>query len=289
MRLEIEAVQKSFRGTTALENVTLSLPEELVALLGPNGAGKTTLLKILSMQIRPDSGKIVYGDMDWSQERSVKEAIGYVPQRFSFYPYLTVWECLIYVGLMKGMNKKTAAGCAEELLEKVNLTEYKNRRINALSGGMLRRVGIAQALIGSPQILLIDEPTAGLDVEEQFRFRRLVAEHVKARLSVISTHITDDIELICSYVVLLSRGKVVFQGKKDDFVEKARGWIREESVSMSDYAELERSVHVLRVARRGDTQALVRYILPQKSSQYAQPTAQDAYLLLLNRDGGTDR
>lgn len=283
MNLHLESVCKSYGPVRALEDVTLSLPEEPIALLGPNGAGKSTLLQILSKQIRPDSGEIFYGKVHWKQQADVKKMIGYLPQKFGFYPYLTVEDSLTYLAHMKGIQAHKVRNCVNEMMEKTNLTGCRSQRIHALSGGTLRRVGIAQALMGEPKIFLIDEPTAGLDAEEQIRFRMLVAANTRGHLSIISTHMAEDIASICSYVVLLKKGRVLYQGKSKALIENAIGWIGEESIDVDDYKEFERCNPVLRIRQREEQKIVVRYALPQKSRSFVEPTVEDAYMLMLKR------
>lgn len=283
MKMKIDSVTKCYGKNTALDNISLSLPREPIALLGPNGAGKSTLLRILSTLTKPDNGMIQYGSLNWEDKNSVRKSIGYLPQHFSFYPYLTVNECLEYIGAMKGVRQNILKQYIDASLDNTNLLEYKNKRIYSLSGGTLRRVGIAQALLTQPEILLVDEPTAGLDAEEQLRFRHLISRNTTNRLSIISTHIASDIDAMCNYIVLIKKGVVLYQGAKSEFIANASGWIKEETINTNDYYSAKKDVRITRVVQKSDGKLQIRYILPDKSNSPCEPTIEDAYMLMLSQ------
>ncbi len=203
-------------GVYALNNVDLTIPPGMFGLLGPNGAGKTTLMRILAGIVRPTSGTIRIGEYDGGTERgrtAVKRMLGYLPQDFGVYPDLNAREFLDYIAILKGLRDRTLRHKRiEALLEIVSLTQVANRKLKTYSGGMKRRVGIAQALLNDPALLIVDEPTAGLDPEERIRFRNLLSELGGNRTVLLSTHIVEDIAQTCQRLAVLKDGHLIFQG-----------------------------------------------------------------------------
>jgi ABC-2 type transport system ATP-binding protein len=210
MNIEINDLSKVYRGgVQALNAIDMTIPGGMFGLLGPNGAGKTTLMRILAGILRPSSGTIHIGEFDIHTERgrtSVKRILGYLPQDLGMYPDLSAREFLDYVGILKGMdNRKARRQRVEELLETVSLTNVANRKLKTYSGGMKRRVGIAQALLNDPKLLIVDEPTAGLDPEERIRFRNLLSDLGGDRTVLLSTHIVEDIAQTCRNLAIMRR------------------------------------------------------------------------------------
>lgn len=232
MKIEIKELNKVYRGGVhALEGINLSIPGGMYGLLGPNGAGKTTLMRILAGILRPGSGRLYVGGYDYETERGrveVKRLLGYLPQEMGVYPDLNAREFLDYVAILKGMDDRRARQRrVDELLEVVSLTAVARRKLKTFSGGMKRRVGIAQALLNDPRLLIVDEPTAGLDPEERIRFRNLLSDLGGERTVLLSTHIVEDIAQTCRNLAILKNGRVVFQGTTVDLIGQARGkvWI----------------------------------------------------------------
>jgi len=225
--IEIENVSKSFGKKKALCNVNLSLDFGIYGLLGPNGAGKTTFMRILATVLEMDSGRISMDGITWENKLKVRERIGYLPQHFSMYGGLSVYESLCHVAVLKNIEKRNIDSVVNAVIDEVNLTDRKTSRISALSGGMLRRLGIAQALIGNPRILIVDEPTAGLDPEERIRFRNLLAGIGDRRTILISTHIVEDVEAVCERMGVLNQGGVMIQGEVEYIVAKVQGKVYE--------------------------------------------------------------
>jgi ABC-2 type transport system ATP-binding protein len=232
MKIDIKDLNKVYRGGVhALERVNLAIPGGMYGLLGPNGAGKTTLMRILAGILRPSSGRLCVGGYDYETERGrveVKRLLGYLPQEMGVYPDLNAREFLDYVAILKGMNDRRARERrVDELLEIVSLTTVARRKLKTFSAGMKRRVGIAQALLNDPQLLIVDEPTAGLDPEERIRFRNLLSDLGGERTILLSTHIVEDIAQTCRNLAILKNGRVVFQGTTVDLIGQARGkvWI----------------------------------------------------------------
>src|SRR5437660_10187689 len=228
MNIEINDLSKIYRGgVQAINTIDMTIPSGMFGLLGPNGAGKTTLMRILAGILRATSGTVHIGEYDIDTERgrtSVKRMLGYLPQDLGMYPDLSAREFLDYVGILKGMdNRKARHQRVEELLETVSLTNVANRKLKTYSGGMKRRIGIAQALLNNPRFLIVDEPTSGLDPEERIRFRNLLSELGGDRTVLLSTHIVEDIAQTCRNLAILKQGRVVFQGTTMDLVGEARG------------------------------------------------------------------
>ena len=232
MNITIDHLDKTYRGGIhALNNVTLTITSGMFGLLGPNGAGKTTLMRILTGILRPTNRILQIGDYDVNSEegrKAIRHILGYLPQDFGVYPDLSAREFLDYIGILKGLSDRTARyKCVEELLEIVSLTPVSNRKLKTFSGGMKRRIGIAQALLNDPQLLIVDEPTAGLDPEERIRFRNLLSDLGENRTIILSTHIVEDIAQTCQKLAIMESGHIIFQGKVADLISKAQGkvWI----------------------------------------------------------------
>jgi ABC-type multidrug transport system ATPase subunit len=227
MKISVEGLSKTYKGgTTALSGVDLEIGSGMFGLLGPNGAGKTTLMRILVTLMKPSSGTVRVNDFDLQKNRrEIRSMLGYLPQEFRFFSKLTTWEFLDYVARLAGLkDAKTRTRAVAEMLEQVGLYDVRDRLANKLSGGMKRRLGIAQALIGEPKIVVVDEPTTGLDPEERIRFRNLLADMGQKDIAIVlSTHIVGDISSTCHNMALLDRGRVVFRGSPDELVDKARG------------------------------------------------------------------
>lgn len=234
MYISITHLTKNFRKKPhALDDVTIDLPSGMIGLLGSNGAGKTTLMRIVCGIIQPTQGQVLIDGHDLRKaesRRALKRSLGYLPQNVEPYPNLTPVEFLDYVGVLKGVDSSSERKRqANDLIEAVGLTDARDRRIGGFSGGMRRRVGIAQALVGHPQLLVVDEPTAGLDPEERMRFRTLLATLGANRTVVLSTHILDDVAQTCPYVFVLRQGKKTYDGPTEGLINAARGrtWLTE--------------------------------------------------------------
>jgi ABC-type multidrug transport system ATPase subunit len=213
-------------GKLALKGVSLDIGKGMFGLLGPNGAGKTSLIKILATLLKPTAGSIQIDGLDLEKNRKqIRKQIGYLPQEFTSFPKLTAREFLDYVARLKGIrSRKARTSLIDNVLENVGLSDARDRRADKLSGGMKRRLGIAQSLIGGPRILIIDEPTVGLDPEERVRFRNLLSDLTREeKIILLSTHIVGDISSTCARIALLDEGEVVFSGPPGELVERTRG------------------------------------------------------------------
>ena len=271
-------------GVHALDNVDLEIPPGMFGLLGPNGAGKTTLMRILAGIVRPTSGTIRIAEYDGGTERghaAVKRILGYLPQDFGVYPDLNAREFLDYIAILKGLRDRAFRHKRiEELLEVVSLTQVANRKLKTYSGGMKRRVGIAQALLNDPVLLIVDEPTAGLDPEERIRFRNLLSDLGGNRTVLLSTHIVEDIAQTCQRLAVLKGGRLVFQGTTIDALREAQGkaWI----ITTSGYKP-EGNFTVVATLHMGTTvqYRVVGALSPEAGAVPTAPTLEDAYVWLM--------
>jgi ABC-2 type transport system ATP-binding protein len=229
MKITIEDVSKVYKnGNQALKDVNLEIESGMFGLLGPNGAGKTTLMRILVTLMKPSTGNVKVDAFDLQKNRrEIRAMLGYLPQDFRFFTKLRTWEFLDYVASLAGLQEsRSRKKAVDEMLERVGLYEARDRMANKLSGGMKRRLGIAQALIGDPKIVVVDEPTTGLDPEERIRFRNLLTEMSERDIVIIlSTHIVGDISSTCNNMALLNNGEVVFNQSPEKLVEKAKGHV----------------------------------------------------------------
>lgn len=243
MNISIENLNKIYtNGNWALKDINLEIHNGMFGLLGPNGAGKSTLMRILVTLMKPSSGKVtVNGRYDlMKNRREIRAMLGYLPQDFRFFAKLKTWEFLDYTARLAGMkNKVQRQEAVDRMLEEVGLFEARDRNANRLSGGMKRRLGIAQALINDPKIIIVDEPTTGLDPEERIRFRNLLS-NISTRnvIIILSTHIVGDISSTCENVALLNRGKLAFTGSPSDLVREAEGKVWLIQATEKEYLEI---------------------------------------------------
>lgn len=242
MEIKIENLNKVYpNGNWALKDINLDIPNGMFGLLGPNGAGKSSLMRILVTLMKPSSGKVTVDGLDlMKNRREVRSMLGYLPQDFRFFAKLKTWEFLDYTARLAGMkNKAIRNDAVDRMLEEVGLFEARDRNANRLSGGMKRRLGIAQALINDPKIIVVDEPTTGLDPEERIRFRNLLS-HISSRdvIIILSTHIVGDISSTCDNIALLNRGKLAYSGSPEGLVKQAEGHVWLIEASEKEYLEI---------------------------------------------------
>ena len=282
MRLKIEGVSKTYRGgVCALRGVTLSLEPGVLGLLGPNGAGKSTLMKILATITRPTAGRVLWDDADIaSRPDALRRVLGYLPQDFGVYPNLNAIEFLEYLAAVKGIAAGAARKRTAELLDLVNLTSAAKRPLGGYSGGMRQRVGIAQALLNDPQLLIVDEPTAGLDPEERLRFRNLLSELSGERIVILSTHIVSDIEAVASGIAIMAQGELLAHGAPENLLAQLTGRVWEVVVSSADLPALRRDHLVSSTAHRSDGvhARVVANSAPTSAARPLEPSLEDAYL-----------
>jgi ABC-type multidrug transport system ATPase subunit len=246
MEIHIEHLTKDYGRVRALDDVSLHVGGGMFGLLGPNGAGKTTLMRILTTLLRPTSGKVKVGGIDVARQPDrVRQHLGYIPQDFGFYHNLSAYEALDYVATMKNVPRRYRRKQVETALEEVNLAEKATHKVGGFSGGMKQRLGIAQALLGNPELLVVDEPTAGLDPEERIRFRNLLARLSRRRTVLLSTHIVADIEASCSGVAVLKQGRVIYCGAPDELAKKAKGRVWQVEIPIDAWPAIEGEYPIL--------------------------------------------
>lgn len=284
----LKDLDKYYGKKQALRRVNLTISQGMFGLLGPNGAGKTTLMKILATLLPKTGGKVTICGTDISQEREIRRMVGYLPQDFSMYGNMTVYEAMDYLGVLSGMKKAERRERIPMLLEKVNLTENHGTKVKAMSGGMRRRLGIAQAILHNPRVLIVDEPTAGLDPEERVRFRNLLFEIAEERIVILSTHIVGDIEATCENIAVLNQGELLFQGTVTDLLEHAEGKIFTATVSRIELPMLKKQYEVTSMLIQGN-EAQVRFVAEEKpfaSANLCEPNVEDAYMFLMQEKRG---
>ncbi|AKA67975.1 ABC transporter ATP-binding protein [Clostridium scatologenes] len=276
----------------ALNNVNLKIGDGMFGLLGPNGAGKSTLMKSLITLIMPDKGRIMVDGYDTkTHSLEVRDIVGYLPQDFSIYPNLTAFEFLDYMGQINNIgSRKTRNRKIEEVLNKVNLWEARNKKVGGFSGGMKRRLGIANAILKDPKILIVDEPTAGLDPEERVRFRMLLVELSKQKCVILSTHIVEDISSSCERIALLNKGSIEYLGSPIDFILKAKGKVREFKVlSDEEILKLKDKYEVISVKRTSSGKFLRVVGEDFQKEGYGidmEPNLEDAYMYFMKYGKG---
>lgn len=277
--LEICNVVKSFgKETVAVQDVSMKLTKGVVGLIGHNGAGKTTLMQMIATLTRPNSGKILYHGVDIAKSPDdIRRRLGYLPQDFGVYPHLSALEFLQYFAALKGVRDPKRI---TELLELVHLTDHAKRPAANFSGGMRRRLGIAQALLNNPDVLVVDEPTAGLDPEERLHFRNLLCELGFSRLVIMSTHIVSDVETIASQLAIMRKGRLIALETPDAILDKAQGQVWSAHMTLSHFENLRRSVQVLHSQRRGEM-VQVRMAhpkMPCQDAQLVEPNLEEALM-----------
>ncbi len=288
--IEINKLSKNYGKVQALKSVNLTIEEGMFGLLGQNGAGKTTLMKIMTTLLPASEGHVVMSGVGLDNRKAVRDMVGYLPQDFSMYPNMSVYDAMDYLGVLAGLKKADRKKRIHDLLSKVNMENNHKTKVKALSGGMKRRLGIAQALLNDPKILIVDEPTAGLDPEERVRLRNLFSEVAKDRIVILSTHIVGDIEATCNHIGILDEGELIYNGDMETLLEMAVGYIYQAHISLLELDEIKAKYPITNIKSMGDS-ALVRFIDLDKSNFYdkaeiCQPNVEDAYLYVLNSKRG---
>lgn len=254
-----------------LSNINFEIDQRPTALLGPNGAGKTTLIKCLTGIMRPTKGYV-------TASTEQKCGIGYLPQHFSFVSTLTVEEALTFLGILKGVKQSNLLEEINSVAQMTNLLDYLNVKVGALSGGTMRRMGVAQSLIGDSNLLLLDEPTAGLDIEERGNLISVLSRLQASRSVLVATHSVNDVEDLCERVLVMQRGRLIFDGSVEDVAELAEGRVIESS---NRFQKKQRGIEAGTMNRRGRT--YFRYLMPKKSTEHdATPSLLDGYLALIH-------
>ena len=286
MKLTIDRVSKRYgRNTLALQDFSLELGSGVLGLLGPNGAGKTTLMSILATITRPTSGTIRWNGTDLASDpNAIRSVLGYLPQDFGVYPNLNAVEFLEYLAAVKGLDSAAARRRIDELLNLVNLMDVRKRPLGGYSGGMRQRIGIAQALLNDPKLLIVDEPTAGLDPEERVRFRNLLSDLSGDRVVILSTHIVSDVEATATDIALISQGKLVAHAAPEDLLRAVEGKVWEWIVPSSELTAARQEYLISNTTRRSDgVHVRLLALQPPPGTMPVAPTLEDAYLFCLSQ------
>ncbi len=286
MSIQIKNLTVRFRnGVTAVNRVNLEIPAGMYGLLGENGAGKTTLMRVLTTVIKPAEGSVLLDGMSYGEQNyeKIQKKIGYLPQEIELYPNLTVRECLEYLGALSGVNKKECRQRLEYYLEKTSLAAHQKKKIRQLSGGMKRRVGLVQALLHEPKVLIVDEPTTGLDPEERIRIRNLLVDFSENRTVLFSTHVVEDLAATCRRLAVMKKGEILYNGSVQELIKRAQGHVWRCLVSEEEQAgKLERQYHV--TTRQYTEDGLQLRILSERRPEAENcvpvtATLEDAYIL----------
>lgn len=292
MKLSIRNLTKEYkRGKPAIEDLSLEIQNGMFGLLGPNGAGKTTLMKILATLLEPTSGTVQYdGLMLGKDNQEIRRLLGYLPQEYGIYSSLTAREALHYFATLHGEYSRTDwAKRIETVLEQVNLQDAGDKRVGSFSGGMRQRLGIAQALLNEPKLLIVDEPTAGLDPAERVRFRNLLGQLSGDRIVILSTHIVDDISSSCNDMALIENGHVRYRGKPSDFIARSNGYVWSTIVSPEQVPAIEGKYSIIGSVRH--VEGVTLRVLGKQDSLMELPnlrsvesTLEDAYIWAMEQD-----
>ncbi len=289
MELRLKNVSKDYGEVLAVDDVTYSMDKGVYGLLGVNGAGKTTLMRMLCTVIRPTNGEITWDGKDvFGLEESYRDLIGYLPQDFGYYPDISVSDYMMYIASIKGIRPIVAKKRMGELLEMVGMSRYKSRKMKTLSGGMARRVGIAQAMLNDPKILVLDEPTAGLDPSERIHFRNLISELSEERLVLLSTHIVSDVEFIAEQIVLMRDGKFFYTGTPEELIANMDVDVWNCTVprqKVNPYLQKYPVGNVKHVSGGAELRILSK-TPPSENAVREEPTLEDAFLLYFGQRAG---
>ncbi len=289
MKLVIKGLTKEFQGFKAVDHINLSMENGVYGLLGVNGAGKTTLMRMLCTLIHPTSGSITCnGKNIFEMDGEYRKLLGYLPQEFGFYPDFTVIDYLRYIASIKGLRPATARKRINDVIRQVGMEKQKNTKMKKLSGGMKRRVGIAQAILNNPKILILDEPTAGLDPRERIRFRNLISELSQDRLVLLSTHIVSDIESVASSIFMMKDGRVVLSGTMQELLDSAsvKAWDCEVPLDEADRIQNQYLVSNRKVLQNGAALRVVSDAKPDRNAKETNLTLEDLFLYVFGEKGG---
>ena len=281
MDLRIENLTKQYGTNLAVNNLSLTLTTGVYGLLGANGAGKTTLMRLLCDILDPTSGQIAYdGQSIWESGDRYRNVLGYLPQDFGYYPDFTAFKFLMYMSAIKGLSRGFAKERSLELLEEVGLLQVKDKKIKTFSGGMKQRLGIAQAMLNDPKVLILDEPTAGLDPKERVRFRNLISTFSQNKIVLLSTHIVSDVEYIAGDILVMKKGKLLHQGKPHEIIHTIDGKVWECRVPNEEAGALIERCNVSNLRAEG-AETELRIISDEKpldTAQATSPNLEDLYL-----------
>ncbi len=292
MSISMKQVNQYYGKKQVLHDVNLTIETGMYGLLGRNGAGKSTLMKTLATLLPCNEGEILLEGIPVQQRKEIRSIIGYLPQEFSMYGNMSAYDVLDYLGILSDMKPAIRKERIRTVLEQVNLTVHRKTKVKAMSGGMKRRLGIAQALLHEPKILIVDEPTAGLDPEERLRFRNLLAEIADQRIVLLSTHIAGDIEAVAENLAILDQGRIIYSGTVSELLAVAEGHIFTVRIPRTELNTVKQAVQVITLSQEG-SHLDVRFIRNQREKIMehpllleAAPTLEDAYLYILQEQAG---
>lgn len=288
MELKLDRLTKQYGNKIAVDRLSVTLKPGVYGLLGANGAGKTTLMRLICDIQSATSGEILFNNQDIrTLGETYRCQLGYLPQDFGYYPDFTAYKFLLYMSALKGISKPQAKTRIFELLEMVGLMEERNKKIKTFSGGMKRRLGIAQAMLNDPAILILDEPTAGLDPKERVKFRNLISSFSQDKIVILSTHIVSDIEYIADWIFVMKRGRFIHQGTAGNITREIEGCVWECEVDEKTAGQLMASANVGNMKNNG-TNIVLRVISKEKPIDTAvltEPTLEDLYLYYFEEEG----
>ena len=286
--LKIKQLHKTYDGEIlAMDDISISIKSGMFGLLGPNGAGKSTLMRTIATLQKPDSGSIGFDNIDVLESpKEFRSHLGYLPQEFGVYPRITAEQLLNHLATLKGINNKNERKeLVDYLLERTNLFDKKNKSVKGFSGGMKQRIGIAQALIGDPKILIVDEPTAGLDPGERNRFYDLLSDVGKDVIVILSTHIVDDVRELCTEMAIMDFGKIVFQGKPQDGINELNGKVFEKHIKKTELDKYKKEFNVISNRLIGGNPVI--HVLAEKidnTFKKIEPTLEDVFFSKLSKN-----
>lgn len=287
-RITIQNMNKFYGKKQALFDINLTIEQGMFGLLGRNGAGKTTLMKTIAALHKKKSGEVTVCGVPVEKAKKIRAMTGYLPQDFSMYPNMRTDEALDYLGALSGIPAQERKKRVDLLLEKVNLTEHRRKKVKELSGGMKRRLGIAQALIHDPEVIIVDEPTAGLDPEERIRFRNLLCEIAEDRIVILSTHIVGDIESTCEKIAVMDEGRILWKGTVRELIQNASGHIYTANIEKQYMAQIKKEYIVTGMVAQADyiTVRLVSDAEPDlPNAVLTEPDLEGAYMYCLHANG----
>ncbi len=280
MELELDRVTKNYGSKIACDRISISFQKGVYGLLGANGAGKTTLMRMMCGVLAPTSGTVRFNGIDVGHE-DYRDALGYLPQDFGYYPEFSALDFMLYIGALKGLPKPRAKEKAWELLELVSLEKEAKKKIKTFSGGMKQRLGTAQSILNDPRILILDEPTAGLDPKERVRFRNLISRLGTDRIILLSTHIVSDVEHIANTILVMKNGQLIHQGTRDEIIQAIDGKIWECTLPQSEADIMCEKYPIINLRQEETAEVFVRLVSDEKpcaSAVTAQATLEDLYL-----------
>ena len=285
-KIVIKGLSKSYDGKKdALNSLDLVIPNGMFGILGRNGSGKSTLMNIIATILQPSKGTVTINGIEIKNSQKIRQMIGYLPQDFDFYPNMKVSEVLYYLGFLSKINQKDFDKYVDLILRKVNLIDYKNKKVKSLSGGMKKRLGIAQAILHGPKVIIVDEPTAGLDPEERVRLRNLLSDLAENKIVIISTHIVSDIESTCNRIAILDKGSLVYKGDIPSLIQQSDDHIYEINLSPSELESFRENDLFITKTQEIENKLKVRFVSETKVAHAKKVKAdfEDAYMYFLKK------